>query len=58
MLEIIESYINGQFRQLFQQVKEYGFYDFAYDIEKEETLTTKQKLEITCFIIRKLSEEY
>jgi len=56
MNAIIESYINGQFKQLFNQVKKYGLYDFAYDIEEEESLTSEQKLEITCFIIRKLND--
>ncbi len=54
MEEIINSYINGQYRQLFSQVKEYGFYDFSQEIKEVETLTEHDKLEITCYIISRL----
>jgi hypothetical protein len=54
MEEIIESYINGQFTQMTNQIKEYGVYDFSMDLQQSEILEESQKLELICIYLRKV----
>lgn len=50
--EIINSHINGQGRQMVDQIDEFGWYDFAEEIEDDETITDAEKVKILCKAIR------
>lgn len=43
---IIDSHINGQGRQMVSQIEEFGWVDFAYELQEDETLTDAERVKI------------
>ena len=50
--DIIDSHINGQGRQMVEQIKEHTWYDFATHLEEDETLPDSEKVKIFAKAIR------
>jgi hypothetical protein len=54
MTEIIDSYFNGQYTQMVEQIDAYGSALFVTDLRKQENLTTETLLHILeIFVIKK-----
>ena len=49
---IIDSHINGQGRQMVSQIEEFGWVDFAYELQEDETLTDAERVKILLKAIR------
>lgn len=49
--EIIESYVNGQFKQMVSQIDEFGVYDFVSYLERLG-LSSDQKFDILKVYLR------
>jgi len=50
--EIINTYYNGQNRQLLSHVDSFGWYDFTERLQNDDTLNDSKKLDLLCIIIR------
>jgi hypothetical protein len=46
MKEIVNSFINGQFTQMVEQIEEYGVYDFASELRNETGLSYSQRCDM------------
>mgnify|MGYP003654515510 CR=1 FL=1 len=49
---IIDSHINGQGRQMASKIEEFGWVDFACELQADETLTDGDKVKILLKAIR------
>ena len=50
--EIIDSYFNGQGKQMVKQINEFTLYDFVSYLQEDETLNDSQKFEIMVKYVR------
>ena len=53
MKEIIESYVNGNYNQMVEQIKEYGPFEFTNDLTYDFSVSEMVKVEILSVFIRK-----
>ena len=51
MEDIIESWINGQRRQMVKQIEEYGVYNFSADIFNSDISVYDQRDILRCFLM-------
>lgn len=51
--QIIETFINGNRQEAAKEInKNFGWYDFATEIQNDDTLTAEERLNILCSLIR------
>ena len=50
--EIIDSYFNGQGKQMVKQINEFTLYDFVTYLQEDDTLNDSQKFEIMVKYVR------
>lgn len=53
MEEIIESYINGNYTQMVEQIKKYDPYTFSVQLEGYETISYPVKLRILSIYLKR-----
>ena len=50
--DIVNSLVNGQFKQAIGMVKAMGWYRFTKELEQTELLDTEDKLRYICVMLR------
>lgn len=49
---IIESYVNGQFGQMLEQIREHTWYDTTTDLQASELISDADALNLMCIAVR------
>jgi len=50
--DIVDSYINGQFKQMFNQVERFGWYMFSAELQVSDLVNDATKVKILSQLIR------